>query len=81
MEVKARGSFGRRGWEGILRDDQPCGRVAGVNRVGSGATASGAAMDRPIPRDSLSPDDRAACTHCLFIIKSIHDDHEATDNF
>jgi hypothetical protein len=24
MEVKARSSFGRRGWEGILRDDQPC---------------------------------------------------------
>jgi hypothetical protein len=23
MEVKARGSFGRRGWEGILRDVQP----------------------------------------------------------
>ncbi len=62
-------------WVRVLR------RVDGVNRIGLGATASGAAMDRPIPRDSLGPDDRAACTHCLFIIKSIHDDHEATDNF
>jgi hypothetical protein len=23
IKVKTRGSFGRRGWEGILRDDQP----------------------------------------------------------
>jgi hypothetical protein len=46
--------------------------VDGVNRLGSGATASGADLDLPISPDSLSPDDRAACTHRKLISGSLH---------
>jgi hypothetical protein len=46
--------------------------VAGVNRFGLGATASGAGVGFPIFPDAISPDDRAACTHRKLMPESLH---------